>query len=50
MEGLWGFGLCMWVCVSFALPFLLERFSLDPNTISLGNESGIVECGKACYW
>ena len=27
MEGLLGFGFCMWVCISFALPFLLERFS-----------------------
>ena len=39
MKGLLSFGFSMWVRVAFASesPFVLEHYSIDPNTISLGN-------------
>ena len=40
MEGMLSFVFCMWVGIFVALPFVLDYFSIGPNTTSLGNGEG----------
>ena len=51
MKGLLSFGVCVWVCITIAMPFMMECFS-NLSKYYISREWGVElsECGGACYW